>query len=404
VQNKTHDFISRWKPMLRKLGTQSWGVILLSAIVAGSAGWLIARQGDHLSAPPAPAPTTTEVAAPTTSTSSQYILTQSEVATLAKRVSKGFVDTLNESGATGIRIAIENCYTRASELKTYKSAVYCFMLDNLYVFRDMHMSKRLGYKQAEFATPEVAQQRMFGALRNAGVPPENLEVQYESWMKLSMRDTAAYACGQFEARWSSDVSTLEELGCKSKFDNATMQATLDEYLDRSLREMESNATSSNEDADGGGDHSVASGEGAANGSQADCLGYGFRRGTSEFSACQLRLDEVRSRLELERQRYELQLRMYEQQMAAYNAQQKAIEQERERRRNEALLRFGLGMANSNSPTFAGGLQDGMAAMSGLPIKPPVAPEPPPMMQNYTVRMPNGNQVHCSYINNYISCR
>ncbi len=390
--------------MLRKLGTQNWGVILLSVIVAGSAGWLIARQGDRLSPPTVPAPTTTEVAAPTTSTTSQYILTQSEVATLAKRVSKGFVDTINESGATGVRIAIENCYTRASELKTYKSAVYCFMLDNLFVFRDRHMSQRLGYKQAEFATPEVAQQRMFGALRNAGVPPENLEVQYKSWMKLSIRDTAAYACGQFEARWSSDVSALEELGCKSSFDNKTMQATLDEYLDRSLREMESNATSGNGDVDGGGDQSAASGEGAANDSQADCLTYGFRRGTSEFSACQLRLEEVRSRLELERQQYELQLRMYEQQVAAYNAQQEAIKQERERRRNEALLRFGLGMANSNSPTFAGGLQDGMAAMSGLPIKQPIAPEPPPTMQNYTVRMPNGNQVHCSYINNYISCR
>lgn len=136
----------------------------------------------------------------------------------------------------------------------------------------------------------------------------------------------------------------------------------------------------------------------------ECVEYGFKKGTSAFSDCRMKLAEAQQQLAMMNRQYELQREMYQQQVAAYNAQQEAIRKESERRRSEALLRLGLGMMNSQSPTFAGGLSDGVAAMYGLPPKPPAAPPPPPNIGNYTVRLPNGNQVYCNYVNNYMSCR
>jgi hypothetical protein len=136
----------------------------------------------------------------------------------------------------------------------------------------------------------------------------------------------------------------------------------------------------------------------------ECREYGFKKGTSAFSECRMKLADAQQQLALMTRQYELQREMYQQQMAAYNAQQEAIRKERERQRSEALLRLGLGMMNSQSPTFAGGLSDGVAAMYGVPRQPPVAPPTPPNIGNYTVRLPNGNQVYCNYANNYMSCR
>lgn len=65
------------------------------------------------------------------------------------------------------------------------------------------------------------------------------------------------------------------------------------------------------------------------------------------------------------------------------------------------------MTGSQSPTFLGGLNDGLAAAGGYSVSrpPPVAPTAP-IPQNYTIRTPNGTQVYCYYdpAASYMSCR
>lgn len=138
-----------------------------------------------------------------------------------------------------------------------------------------------------------------------------------------------------------------------------------------------------------------------------CVSYGFQKRTSYFSACLLELDRVKQQAQLVQQQYDLQLAQYQQQIAAYEAQQKALKRERERRKWEAIGRLGAGIASSNSPTLLGAMNDGFAAANNVPSN-PVMPTPPlaPALQNYTVRMPNGNQVYCNYnsISGYVSCR
>ena len=136
-----------------------------------------------------------------------------------------------------------------------------------------------------------------------------------------------------------------------------------------------------------------------------CAGYGFKQGTTDFGQCLMQLDGAQRQAELQQQQYELQLAQYQQQVAAYNAQQEEIKRERDRRQGEALMRMSQGMLNSRSPSLLGGIADGVAAVNGTPIPQPVPPMPP-SLQNYTIRMPNGNQVYCNYNSmlGYMSCR
>ena len=135
-----------------------------------------------------------------------------------------------------------------------------------------------------------------------------------------------------------------------------------------------------------------------------CIGYGFRRGTKDYSYCLMQLDQAQQQAEFEQRRYELQMAQYQQQQAAYEAQQAAIKKERDRRKWAVLAAFGFGMASTNSPTFSGGMADGFRALNGqAPLPAPVAPVPPGP-RNYTVRLPNGNQVYCHYSGSYMSCR
>lgn len=136
-----------------------------------------------------------------------------------------------------------------------------------------------------------------------------------------------------------------------------------------------------------------------------CADYGFKRGTTQFGQCLMQLDNARQQAELQQQQYNLQLAQYQQQLAAYNAQQEEIRREKNRRQGEMLMRMSQGVLNSRSPSLLGNLADGFAAVNGTPIQQPVPPNPP-VLQNYTVRMPNGNQVYCNYnsASGYMSCR
>ena len=136
-----------------------------------------------------------------------------------------------------------------------------------------------------------------------------------------------------------------------------------------------------------------------------CSGYGFKRETTAFASCLMELDRAKVQAQYAQQQYQLQYQQYQQQIAAYNAQQEAIQRERRRRQGEALMRMSQGMLNSRSPTLLGGLADGFAAVNGTPLPQPVAPQPP-AVQNYTIRLPSGNQVYCNYssVSGYMSCR
>jgi hypothetical protein len=133
-----------------------------------------------------------------------------------------------------------------------------------------------------------------------------------------------------------------------------------------------------------------------------CSGYGFRSGSADFSQCVFQLDQARQQAEFSQRQYQLQFQQYQQQQAAFAAQQDAIKKERDRRKWEMLARLGAGIANSRSPSLLGAINEGMASAQGL--APPLAPPPPPPPQNYTVRLPNGNQVYCNYSAGYMSCR
>lgn len=138
-----------------------------------------------------------------------------------------------------------------------------------------------------------------------------------------------------------------------------------------------------------------------------CASYGFKRTTTAFSNCLLELDRAKAQAQYAQQAYQMQVQQYQQQVAAYNAQQEAIRKERERQKWAAIGRLGAGMANSTSPSFLGALNEGLAAANGIPIaRPaPLAPEPP-TFQNYTIRLPSGNQVYCNYnsLSGYMNCR
>lgn len=137
--------------------------------------------------------------------------------------------------------------------------------------------------------------------------------------------------------------------------------------------------------------------------EALCVSYGFSMDTGEFGQCLLQIDQAQRQAEIAQQQYEMQVAQYQQQQAAFEAQQDAIKKERDRRKWEMLARLGAGMANSRSPSFLGAFNEGLAAANGVQIDRPVAPPPPPS-QNYTLRLPNGNQVYCSYNAGYMSCR
>lgn len=140
--------------------------------------------------------------------------------------------------------------------------------------------------------------------------------------------------------------------------------------------------------------------------EATCESYGIKIATPEFRRCWMQLNQAEQQAELAQQQYQLQYQLYQQQLAAFEAQQEAIKKERDRRKWAALATFGFGMAASNSPTFSSGIADGARALNGQPpLSAPIPPSPPPTT-NYTVRLPNGNQVYCSYnsMASYMSCR
>lgn len=138
-----------------------------------------------------------------------------------------------------------------------------------------------------------------------------------------------------------------------------------------------------------------------------CVELGFVRGTSDFSRCALELYQGKQQAEADRVRFNLELRQFE----AEQARITAVEQERVRKQRrakwEALQRFGTGMSQSQSATFAGALADGNAAMLEMPLAHQnsvglVAPQPV-RPRTVTIGTPDGRWVTCTTFSNFVNC-
>lgn len=134
-----------------------------------------------------------------------------------------------------------------------------------------------------------------------------------------------------------------------------------------------------------------------------CIRFGFVQNTSPFAECLLRLEVAKNEAAQLQQQYQIQKQFYDQQLAAYEAQKRAAKEERDRQRWMALARFGAGMASSRSPSFAGAMADGNAAMLGLPPAPAPVPPTKPASQSFTIHTPRGAVVTCVQTGSSLFC-
>lgn len=131
-----------------------------------------------------------------------------------------------------------------------------------------------------------------------------------------------------------------------------------------------------------------------------CMKYGFKPSTEPYASCVMQLDIALQQAQFQQRQHQLQVAQYKQQLAEYEAQQKALEREKRRREGEFLMRLGQGLLGGQS------FSDSSLSAYGLNTTRPTPPPPLPAIQNYTIRLPNGNQVYCNYnsLASYISCR
>jgi len=130
-----------------------------------------------------------------------------------------------------------------------------------------------------------------------------------------------------------------------------------------------------------------------------CQKFGFEVLSAEYSQCRMKV-EIAKREAADRQReYDLAKRRYEEEMARYEQQKAEFDRERERRRGEAMLKFGLALMGGTSPNASENFANAGRQSLGLP---PLAPSRP-TIQNFTITAPNGRMTNCSAIGNNINC-
>lgn len=141
--------------------------------------------------------------------------------------------------------------------------------------------------------------------------------------------------------------------------------------------------------------------GQGDGSEDDklCQKFGFQVLSSEYSQCRLKV-EIAKREANDRQRtYELVKRRYDQDMSYYEQQRAEIERERQRSKDEALVRFGLALMGGTSPYASENFANAGRQVLGMP---PVEP-PRPKIENFTITNPAGRMVSCTASGNNINC-
>lgn len=138
-----------------------------------------------------------------------------------------------------------------------------------------------------------------------------------------------------------------------------------------------------------GGQTVTSSNAMGDGSQDDqtCQRYGLRPGQPEYGNCRMQIDMAKQQVSREQARYQ-------QELAAYEQDKKEKEAQRRREQGLKQLQLGLGMMSGQVT-----LDDIGRSSLGLPPAPR-----PPQFQSQTIRLPNGNMIHCSTVGTHTTCR
>lgn len=124
-----------------------------------------------------------------------------------------------------------------------------------------------------------------------------------------------------------------------------------------------------------------------------CIQYGFNVGTEQYSQCRLQLNLAKRQFEAQQAQYEQEQLQHQQELSQYEAQIAVREQARKRAREEEknlkLMELGFRIMGGQS------VGDASMATAGIMPLPPQAPTPP-VYQNFSVHMPGGKNVHCTY--------
>jgi hypothetical protein len=130
-----------------------------------------------------------------------------------------------------------------------------------------------------------------------------------------------------------------------------------------------------------------------------CNRFGFVIGTSSYSECRLKIDIAKREQAQKQVAYEAEQRRYQEELRRYEAQVAELEKERERRKGEAMLRFGLALMGGTSPNASENFANAGRQSLGLP---PVAPSRP-TFQNFTITGPDRRTTNCNVFGNNITC-
>lgn len=130
-----------------------------------------------------------------------------------------------------------------------------------------------------------------------------------------------------------------------------------------------------------------------------CNRFGFVIGTSSYSECRLKIDIAKREQAQKQVAYEAEQRRYQEELRRYEAQVAELEKERERRKGEAMLRFGLALMGGTSPNASENFANAGRQSLGLP---PVAPSRP-TFQQFTITGPDRRMTNCNVFGNNITC-
>ena len=119
---------------------------------------------------------------------------------------------------------------------------------------------------------------------------------------------------------------------------------------------------------------------------ATCQKFGFKPSSNPYSQCRLQLDTVQKQLELQLAQLNLQKEEYQKQKDEYDAKLAAYNDKQDRDFWLGIAGMGFGMMEGKTPL------DAYRQSLGLP---PIAPTVP-AFQNYSITMPGGRSVDCTY--------
>jgi len=112
----------------------------------------------------------------------------------------------------------------------------------------------------------------------------------------------------------------------------------------------------------------------------------------------LKIDVAKSEYAQRQAAYELEKQRYQEEQRRYEARVAEVEREKERRKYEGLMKFGLALMGGTSPNFTDNLNSANQAMGWAPPTPPA----PPAMRNFTIIGPKGVTT-CTITGNIYRC-